>query len=64
MATKEPPGLQRNPPESGLSRAQITRGKNRLAKAGRIGEALGRQTDYFLDRTGYADPPLSAGFAF
>ena len=56
--------MQRNPFESGLPWAQLTRGKNRLAKAGKIGEALGRQTDCFLNRTGYADPPLSAGFAF
>ena len=55
--------MQQQPAGSGLSRAQTTRGKNRLAKAGKIGEALGRQTDNFLDRTGYADPPLSAGFA-
>ena len=49
--------MQQHPPGSGLSRAQITRGKNRLAKTGEIKEALGRQTYSFLDRTGYADPP-------
>ena len=40
MRAKGPPGLQRNPPGSGLLRAHFTRGKQLgLAKFGEVGEA-------------------------
>src|SRR4051794_15093075 len=45
-------------PEAAVSRAKVTRGKNRLAKTSRIAEGIGRQTDIFFDPADMQTRPL------